>query len=491
VGPQSKKQILDNVISKARKRILMSGICYYFIQTGIFVLPLSAVLIAINNRMNGSWGGWIALLSLLIILGVSWLKSYSKLGGNVSSALAIDENAHLKDRITSAYEFMAHGELDEPQSIQVNDAIHYADSIDPKRVIEMRYPRWWSAFPLVVLLFCLSFFIPPALMPLQADAESDQVKQLQLDELAELEAILKEDEPTGEIEEVLRKLKEIKKQFEKGELTDRDVMIQLARVNQDLRQKIKEMGVDNLEGELNEIIPRLISASAAVEAANAIKENKLDKAADELEKLGDKVKKNKLTDKEKRELSMTMGIAASKLGGKQDGSFGGDFTEATKALENSNSNKFCNACKSMGDKLKMLKKARKCKGACKKIGSCKSCLGQCKGNTGGFKIGPKTFGKKKGGLMAGTAASGNPFGDSNRLKDSYRKMLRVTGDAGNGPVETEVEITEGQMSQSQVDLKEIYQNFNAVAEETMENELIPLSRRYHVKRYFQSIRPQE
>jgi hypothetical protein len=56
-------------------------------QTGIFVLPVSA---AINNRMNGSWGGWIALLSLLIIFGVSWFKSYSKSGGKGKAKPALE-----------------------------------------------------------------------------------------------------------------------------------------------------------------------------------------------------------------------------------------------------------------------------------------------------------------------------------------------------------------------------------------------------------------
>lgn len=104
---------------------------------------------------------------------------------------------------------------------------------------------------------------------------------------------------------------------------------------------------------------------------------------------------------------------------------------------------------------------------------------------------PKQQNKNKGGLKAGTAASGNPFGDANRLTDSLKQAVRISGEAGAGPVQSETEITEGQTSASQIHLKELHAKFAATAEEVIEKEDVPLSHRYHVKRYFQSIRPQE
>jgi len=94
-------------------------------------------------------------------------------------------------------------------------------------------------------------------------------------------------------------------------------------------------------------------------------------------------------------------------------------------------------------------------------------------------------------LAAGTGASDDPLADATRIEDSYRQLLQVTGQAGEGPVETQTEITEGQLSPSQIALKDVHAEFAAVAEEAIENETIPLSHRFHVKRYFQSIRPKE
>ena len=59
-------------------------------------------------------------------------------------------------------------------------------------------------------------------------------------------------------------------------------MLQLGRLDENMREKAKNMGVENLEAEMNTIIPHLASSAATLEAATALKENKMDKAADEL-----------------------------------------------------------------------------------------------------------------------------------------------------------------------------------------------------------------
>src|SRR5215207_7494287 len=107
----------------------------------------------------------------------------------------------------------------------------------------------------------------------------------------------------------------------------------------------------------------------------------------------------------------------------------------------------------------MLKKCQGMTFACNRLGLSKSCLGQCDSKELGFKTGPKTQGNKKGGLKAGTATAGDPYGEANRLADSYKKMMKVSGEAGAGPVESETEVTDGQMSQSQVDLKQVHANY--------------------------------
>lgn len=64
-----------------------------------------------------------------------------------------------------------------------------------------------------------------------------------------------------------------------------------------------------------------------------------------------------------------------------------------------------------------------------------------KANELGCVLSPKTQGNMKGGLKAGIAASGESLGEADRLQESYRQLVRVFGQAGSGPVETENEVT--------------------------------------------------
>jgi hypothetical protein len=143
----------------------------------------------------------------------------------------------------------------------------------------------------------------------------------------------------------------------------------------------------------------------------------------------------------------------------------------------------------MGQKLALLSKCKGLKSACNKVGLCKGGLSQC--NSRSISSAPKTLNKAKGGKGAGTSASGDPLGEANRLGDAMKKMVQIQGQASQGPVETQTEVTDGQMSESQLSAKEIHAKYAQVAEEVIEREDVPLSHRFHVKRYFQSIRPQE
>ncbi|MDA7510715.1 hypothetical protein N8612_03480, partial [Verrucomicrobia bacterium] len=325
-----------------------------------------------------------------------------------------------------------------------------------------------------------------------AEAAIDQTKQLQLEELKTLEeefAAAEEEDP--ELQATLEKLRELQEKFEQGDLSDRDLMIELARLDEELRQKTEQLGVQHLEGELNVVVPHMMGSASTQQVATAIQEKNLEDAAEELEKLAEQAREGRLSQEEKKQLAMNFGAAAAKLGKPSSNSFSGDFSSASEALESSDTEGFCSACKSMGDKLMKVNKARKMALASKKLGECKACIGQCNSDIGGYVLGPKNKSNKKGGLRAGTGASDDPLSDPTRLEDSYRQLLQIKGQAGNGPVESETEITEGQLSPSQLAIKDLHAEFAAVAEEAIENEAIPLSHRFHVKRYFQTIRPKE
>ncbi len=486
---QAQRETLQQLLGAIRRKIFAQDFVTHTINTGLISLPLGAFLIA-----GAQWTGtpisnfWLIVGILALTLATAAGRAYIHLRAQVATALAFDSEANLQDRVTSALSFLETESPTIPQRLQINDAIDRAREVNSGSLFRLRLPAHTAWLSLGLILIAASLFVPLSPGMEQVQAAVDPTKELQLDELKALTEDLATD---PEMEETLKELRELEEKFEQGEITDRDLMIELARLDEKLRQKNEQLGVQHLEGELNTIIPHLMGSAATQQVATALKENQMNKAVEELEKLAEQARENKLSDEQKQQMAVNFGAAAAKLGQPNANSFAGEFATASESLESSNTKGFCSATKAMGDKFKKLNQALKIAKACKKIGECKACIGQCNSNVGGYKLGAKKKGNKKGGLAAGTAASDEPLGEASRLSDSYRQLLQVAGQAGEGPIETETEITEGQLSPSQLAVKDLHAEFAAVAEEAIENETIPLSHRFHVKRYFQTIRPKE
>jgi hypothetical protein len=490
---QSDREVLAHLLSRVRRRIFFNAALAWLARASLLALPFMAALIACDRRWNqGHASLAIAAVSVASAVLLAFGAALCGLGARVRSALMLDQGGHLKDRVSSAWEFLEAKELDEARHVQVRDAIQHVEALDLRQALSFPKLRFARLLPVGALLFACSFFVTPISPRVNANAAGDPVKEMQLRQLAELkQELAAKKEVPREMEEVLKKLEEITKKFEQGEMGERDLMLQLGRLDESLRAKVAQMGLENLEREINAMVPHLMANAATLNIAQALKEQKLDHAAQEFQKLADKVATDQVSKDEKKKLAAHLGASASKLGKKKDSdSFSGDLAQASEALEKSDNDGFKSACKNMGNKLGLLSKCQGMKQACNKLGLCKSSLGQCASECKNISIG-KTKGNSKGGKGAGTASSGDPFGDPNRLADSLRKMVQISGQAGKGPVETETESADGQLSQSQLSAREVYANFSAVAEEVIEKEDVPLSHRYHVKRYFQAIRPAE
>ena len=491
---QDERKRFSSLLTSIRRKIYIQDFFDLGVKTATITFPIAAIGIAINQFSGApinSW--WIFALGLGTTLAIAMIWALYGMKAHLGAAFALDSKADLQDRVTSALQFLERkGSTKVPEQIQIADALEQAQQVDAAHLFRLRLPGHGRWFALACFLFLASLFIPSFISVETAEAAIDETKLLQIEELKALEeelAATEEEDP--ELQATLEKLRELQEEFEQGDLSDRDLMIELARLDEELRQKSEQLGVQHLEGELNVVVPHLMGSASTQQVATAIEEKNLEKAAEELEKLAEQAREDRLSKEDKKQLAMNFGAAAAKLGKPSSNSFSGDFSSASEALESSDTEGFCSASKSMGDKLKKVSKARKMALASKKLGECKACIGQCNSNIGGYVLGPKSKSKKKGGLRAGTGASDEPLSDPTRLEDSYRQLLQIKGQAGAGPVETETEITEGQLSPSQLAMKDLHAEFAAVAEEAIENETIPLSHRFHVKRYFQTIRPKE
>lgn len=487
---------LHSLLASIRRRIFLQEFFDFGIRTALLAFPLGAAAIAFNQFFGPHVGSWQILLGSVLATSIfAALRAALELRERSAAALAFDAKADLRDRVSSALSFLQRrGKIRAPEELQIADALQQAEAMSANRLFRIRIPGRGAWFVLASLLLAASFFVSGP-SPVETQAAVDDAKLLQIEELDHLEEELKEeasvDGEDSELRETLEKLRQLKERFQKGELSDRDLMIELARLDDALRQQRRELGVQRLEEELNLIVPHLAGSVETKQVAQAIQKNQLEQAAKKLESLSEKVRKEELGESEKKQIAMNMGAAASKLGKASSHSFGGDFSAASEALRNSDAEEFGSACQSISDKLKRVGQARKMAKAADKLGQCKASIGQCNAESGGYAKNERNQNDKKSGLRAGTGASDDPLGDPARLEEGYRQLFQLAGQAGEGPVETETEITEGQLSPSQLAIKNLHAEFEAVAEAAIENETIPLSHRFHVKRYFQTIRPKE
>jgi hypothetical protein len=464
---------------------------YVLCRMALVLLPIGALAVMVDQRWYHGLHSPSITLSVVLPLALLPLGyAFLHRGTRLHQALEMDERAGLKDRISSAWEFLSQESLTHEQKLQVRDALRTAHDVDLASLVTLqnsRLPRW----AVVALgVFIASFFVPSVYQAPAVDASVDAIKLLQIAEVTSLKEEVERLAKEEDLKELVEKLKEVQERFEQGEMSERDVMIALARMDKELQEKMEAMGVEELNAQLNQVVPHLMASTAAQQVAQQIKEDKLDEAAKEMDKLDTRLQKDELTPEEKEQLALNMGAAAAKLGKGEKGALGADFNKASQSVKSGDKEGIKSSFKSLKDKMGQCNSLRQMK-------KLSNCLGTCKGNLGNkasllAKIG-KGESKNKSDSPSTNAGLGTvkAEGEGKRLGDSYREMLNVQGMAGDGPVESEVEVTDGQTSATTVEAKEMYNEYAAVAEQALDQEEIPLSHRFHVKRYFQAIRPEE
>ena len=461
-------------------------------RMAVVLLPLGALAVMADQRwFEGAHSLNVACVALLPLLLFPPAYAFLRQGTILHQAVEMDERAGLKDRISSAWEFLEEGDLTPEQTLQVRDALRSAHDVDLPALLTLKDSPLPTAVTVAAALFVASFFVPGVYTHPDAGATVDTLRVLQGEELNALkEEIQRLAEEESGLDEIVDKLKEVEERFARGDMDERDVMIALSRMDKELQERMQAMGVEELNAQLNQVVPHLMASAAAEQVAQAIKEDKLDEAAKELDALEEKLQKDELKPEEKEQLALNMGAAAAKLGKGDKGTLGADFDNASKSISSGDKEGIKSSFKSLKGKLKKCDSLRAMKMTCNALGMCKACLGNKSS------LLAKVSQKESSSLSDSPSnnagmGSAKALGAEKRLGEGYREMLQVQGMAGDGPVESEVEITEGQTSDRTVGAREVYNEYAAVAEQAMDQEAIPLSHRFHVKRYFQAIRPEE
>ena len=431
-------------------------------------------------------GGWVSIALpvgaavLGFVGGLLWRRDLR------DAAAAVDDYYTLKDRAATALEFSTKTQESPLHKLALADAMTHLEKVNPRQVVPLRMPRVLpyalATFSAALILVALTIWNSPVsaspAAPLdvvlaQADRLTEEIKELE-------EFAGKEKDP--EIEKLVKELKAAIEELKKSGADEREALAKLSEMQAALQTEQAKHNPAAVDAQLQAVGEALALAEPLAEAGQALTSGNYEKAAQELEKAEppeldrktEKAVKEKL-DQIAKQMNSDGQNSLSAATGEMSQGIGGDGKKFSEG-----SSKLAGEARKQGKRKKLTDLLKK---QCNSLGECKC---ECEGNCNGT-------GKnaKKGGKKAGTASSGGELGEKTALFGN-KKMEKITGKQSDSG-ETEIETThspEGEQA-AQRDYRQNYAKYKKISESVLENEPIPLGHRQTIRRYFESIRPDQ
>jgi hypothetical protein len=406
------------------------------------------------------------------------------------AAVAIDRTFNLKDRTQTAWVFLSRNDRDTLHDLQIADTETHLKKIDLNRLKStdrnrlLPYSVAFTAFALAMLFISKS--TPVAEGAVVSNPTVISVAQKAAEQLKELEEFKSEELD----EELVKLVKELKQQIEALQqpgLDPKEALAKLSEMELSLKEVEQQLQESTMQSQIEKIGEALSLSEAMSKAGEAMAKGDMEKAAEQLAKL-DMPKLDLKTEKAiKEKLDQ---VSKNESGAKPNKST--QLKEATdklcEGISSGNRNKFkegaeglAGECKKQGQKKKLTDLLRK---QCQCLSECKSeCEGECQNQS-------VVQSKKKGGKNAGLAASGNEAGEKTAKLATNPQMDIKGQDSGQGDVDIETEESGEQEQQATRQYRERIKEYEALSETALNSESIPLGQRQTIRKYFESIRPQ-
>ena len=437
-------------------------------------------------RVSGTVSAWVAVevaawpvLGLLV--GLLWPRPWR------AAAAAVDAHYRLKDRSTTALEFLAKPNAGDLHQLQITDALAHLTRVEPKAVVPIRSPRALPyALGVLAAAAVLPFVLPrpqeanagPSAPLPQVVAEAEKIQE----RLSELEEVARQ-EDNKDLKELVEKLKQKAEELLQPDVDEKEALAKLSEMQTAIQSQMAQFNTALVDGQLASLGAALTSATALEGAGKALQEAKLDKAAKELEKIEDPQldrKQAKTVEEKLKQVAQAMGevglgqmsAAVSDLGDSVKGGKG-KVKKATRVLAREVKNQARR--RRINDLLNAeLDRLKESKANCQ-------CNSLVKGKRPEKSTSPSsTF---------GATTSGNVIGDKTKLL-GQRNQVDLTGTPGEGPSDVETTASPEARQRAQRGYKDVYQKYRKMSEAVLDSEPIPLGHRQTIRRYFELIRPQ-
>lgn len=486
---------LHSRLQPVRRRQLLQSFTSWVIS-GLLIGAGAGVVFVIArwiaNWTDGSLMAAAAIIAGPTIAGMAALVWLLPRPNWVAAAQAVDRHYRLKDRTESALDF-AHRQIPADKrafaELQLADAINHLTQIEPKLVAPFKAPRLLPG-ALIATIAVIGF----SLIPLQPDevvaspTVTDQgiVNEAEAisDNLKELEdEFNKESDP--ELNELLKELKQKTEELKEPGVDVKEALAKISEMQAAIQSAQSQSSLEQVDQQLQEIGEAMASSKALQGAGQALAEGKYDKAMKELGELAElEFERN-----EARTTVEKLKKAAKRSGNGADGAISDAAKEIAEGIEEDDDDQAMSGARKLGDRVG--KQSRR-----KKINDLLDAeLAELAENKANVQQNSTAKGKKKQKSNSpsnnwGMSESGNIDGEATNLNSSVNRE-QITGTAGDGDSDFETSSSSEGRQEAQRGYKEAYQKFKKMSEAVLESEQIPLGHRQTIRRYFESIRPQQ
>jgi DNA repair ATPase RecN len=304
-----------------------------------------------------------------------------------------------------------------------------------------------------------------------------------VDVLTNIEDKLKEEEDKG-AKELLAEMKRKAEQMKENDVDEREALAKLSEMENAIQSQMAQFNQAVMDGQLSALGSAMSAAQAFEGAGKALMEAKLEKAVQEL----DKIEEPTLTPKEAKALEEKLKQLAKQAGEVGLGSLSGAIAELGEEVRGGKGG-VGKAAKRLGKVVDAVRRRKKVNNL---LEDALANVKEAKNNIG-MNGGQRVRNPEKSNSPSsnwGRGISGNGLGEKTKLA-STRNQVELTGTPGDSG-ESEVETTTSPEARQQASraYKDRYQKYRKESDAVLEGEAIPLGQRQLIRKYFESIRPQ-
>jgi hypothetical protein len=400
------------------------------------------------------------------------------------AAATVDRCYNLKDRATTAVDFIRRGQPTPLHELQVADAQAHLRGIDARQVAPYRIPKVMP-YALASTALALGLLLWPQTTRVHAkpSAPLDSVIAAAIEAEESLEdleeAATKTNDP--KLKELVQKLSETIEEMKLPGVDTKEALAKLSEMQAAIMAQQAQFNVGLVDSQMQSLGEAMASTQALEGAGQALQAGKYEKAAEQLDRAEPKFDR-----KESKTLKEKLAQAAKAMQEAGLAELTTATTELAEAMEDEAA--AAGACKKLGNLARDQGRRKKINDLlslqCRNLSECK---GNCqKNSTAKFRLRKKS---DRPSNSWGMSTSGNTDGDLTKL-DSARQKEQVKGEMGEGASETETtHMPEGRQAAARA-YREQYQKYRRMTEAALDSEPIPLGHRQTIRRYFELIRPQ-